>query len=109
VAKFKFIYWLVEFLSSNEEFIFDWNDGNSLKSKKKHDVTTDMIESAFGDNSLLALGEQYQPMVNEERYGVIAQSLSGPILFICFTIREGRIRPISARPASKKERSIYDS
>lgn len=109
MAKFKFIYWLVEFLLSGEDFIFDWDEGNLVKSENKHGVSLDMVESAFLDGSLLALGEQYQPIVNEDRYGIIAKCITGEILFICFTIRSGKIRPISARLANKKERGVYDN
>jgi uncharacterized protein len=92
---------------SQKEFLFEWDDGNSSKSEDKHGISIEMIEEAFMDSSLLALGEQYEPVVNEGRYGVVAKS-DELILFICFTIREGKIRPISARPANKNERGIYE-
>lgn len=108
LAKFRYVYWLVEFLLSSECFSFDWDEANSTKSEEKHGVTVDMIESAFDDNKLLALGEQYQPVVKEGRYGVIGKCVTGETLFICFTLRAGKIRAISARPANKRERSVYD-
>lgn len=108
MAKFKFIYWLVEFVLSTENFIFDWDGGNSTKSKDKHGITVDIVESAFSDENLLALGEQFQPIVNESRYGVIAKSIDSNILFICFTIRDKKIRVISTRLANEKERSFYE-
>lgn len=108
MAKFKYIHWLLEFLLSNSDFIFEWDEANSDKSEEKHGVTTDMVESAFMDNNILPLGEQFQPKVNEARYGLISRAITGEILFICFTIREGKIRPISARLANSKERGIYE-
>ncbi len=108
MAKFRFVYWLLEFLKSKEGFIFEWDDGNISKSEDKHGVTIDMVESCFDDVDLLAIGEQYSPVVNEERYGVIGRSLSNDVFFICFTIRRGVIRPISARLANKKERRVYE-
>ena len=107
MAKFKFVYWLLEFLQSKTDFTFDWDEGNLTKSKDKHGVTTDLVESCFEDCNLLALGEQYQPKVEEDRYGIIAKSIAGEIYFVCFTIRNSRIRPMSARLANKKERGIY--
>ena len=80
MAKFRVIYWLVEFLQSQIDFIFDWDEGNMVKSQEKHGVTIQMVGKAN---------------TNE-------------VIFICFTIREGKIRPISARFANKKERSIYE-
>ncbi|MCK5072841.1 MAG: BrnT family toxin [Bacteriovoracaceae bacterium] len=108
MAKFKFIYWLLEFLQSQSDFIFDWDEGNMVKSKEKHGVTIQMVESCFLDNNLLALGEQYHPSVDEERYGMVGKANTNEVIFICFTIREGKIRPISARFANKKERGIYE-
>ena len=109
LAKFKFVYWLVEFLFSQERFFFEWDDGNSTKNEDKHNLTIEEIESVFEDNNILALGEQYQPVIaSEYRYGVLGKSFNDSVLFVCFTIREGKIRPISVRPANKKERSIYE-
>jgi hypothetical protein len=108
LAKFKFILWLVEFLNTQSILSFEWDDGNSTKSLDKHGVENSIVESAFYDQMVLALGEQYQPIVNESRYGIIAKSSAGSILFICFTIRNGKIRCISSRPANKNERSLYD-
>lgn len=101
---------MLEFLISSSGFIFEWDTGNLSKSEDKHGISTDMIESVFEDPSILALGEQFQPPVkdNEDRYGVIGKAHTTDILFVCFTIREGRIRAISSRSASKNERSIYD-
>lgn len=46
-------------------------------------------------------------MVNEERYCILGPSLKGQMLFVAFSLRDGRVRPISGRPASRKERKIY--
>lgn len=107
MAKFKFIRWLVDYIYADNEHFFDWDDGNTTKSINKHGVSTDMTESAFRDPFILALGEQYQPLTCEKRYGVIGQASNGVLLFICFTLREEKIRPISARAANAKERMIY--
>ena len=69
-----------------------------------------MVESIFLDENLLALGEQYQPATHEPRYGLLGKtkSGSGEILFVCFTLRGKRIRPISSRFANLREREIYE-
>lgn len=108
MAKFKFIYWLLEYLTSQDQFSFEWDNENLNKSDKKHGVDSSLIESCFYDSNLLALGEQYQPQVDEDRYGMIAKAASGEICFICFTIRDNKIRVISARLANKKERGAYE-
>ena len=108
MPKFKFVHWLSEFLESQVELIFEWDNGNTSKSENKHGITREMVESSFSDCDKLAFGEQYQPEVTEGRYGMISKAFTGELLFICFTIRNSKIRPISARPANKKERSVYD-
>jgi uncharacterized DUF497 family protein len=44
----------------------------------------------------------------EPRYYVLGHTIAGRRLFIAFTIREDKIRVISARDMSKKERKIYE-
>jgi uncharacterized DUF497 family protein len=108
MAKFRFVFWLLEFLQTQHVFEYEWDDGNSIKSILKHGVENEMVESIFMDDNLLALGEQYQPKVFEARYGVLGKTTSGDILFVCFTIRGNRIRPISSRYANLREREIYE-
>lgn len=44
----------------------------------------------------------------EPRYYVLGHTIASRHLFIAFTVREDKIRVISARDMSKKERSIYE-
>jgi hypothetical protein len=44
----------------------------------------------------------------EARYYVLGQTNAGRRLFIVFTIRNEKIRVISARDMSKRERMIYE-
>lgn len=89
MAKFRFIHWLVGFLNSQSFFSFEWDQGNSSKNREKHGVSIEMIESVFQDEKFCILGQQYHPIVLEQRYGVIGKNYNGDILFVCFTIRNG--------------------
>ena len=108
VAKFLFVQWLVDFFDLYLYFIFEWDEGNSTKSLDKHGVLTSLVEEVFYDPHLIILGEQFQPKTDEARYGIIGKALKGEILFVCFTLREEKIRPISSRTANKKEREFYE-
>lgn len=44
----------------------------------------------------------------EERFTIIGKSVKDKILFISFTIRKNKVRIISARGASIKERRKYE-
>jgi uncharacterized DUF497 family protein len=109
MAKFIFLEWLVSFLESFDSFAFDWDQGNNSKSEDKHRISIEQIESCFMDDRILPLGIQVEPKSVEERYGILAKAYDDKLLFVSFTIRAGKIRPISGRMANKKERMIYES
>lgn len=85
---------------------FDWDEGNLTKSWEKHSVAAVECEEVFLNVPLL-LADDVGRSAAEARYYVLGQTNAGRLLFIAFTVREGRIRVISARPMSEKERRIY--
>lgn len=109
VAKFKRLAWLIEFFHRKKKFEFEWDDWNSKKILNKHGFIEEEIESAFFDPEVLFLGIQVEHDFTEDRFGIIAKSKVGIVLFISFTIRRNKIRVISARKANKTERSDYET
>ncbi len=108
MASFEFVAWLARWLFQQRDFEFDWDEGNLSKSVQKHKIETTNAEQLFYNRDyLVPLGIQISPQTNEPRFGVLGMDLSGKLLSICFTIREGRIRVISARPMSRSERKNY--
>lgn len=107
MAQFKFLLWLVYWYIQTNVFEFEWDKGNSVKSFAKHGVNQEEVESLFSLKWAVPIGKQVAPAVNEERYCILGPSLKGHILSVAFSLRDGRVRPISARPASRKERKIY--
>lgn len=107
MAQFKFILWLVYWYLQTELFEFEWDKGNSIKSFRKHGVTKEEVESIFSLKLAAPIGKQVAPLVNEERYCILGPSSKGQMLSVAFSLRDGRVRPISGRPASRKERKIY--
>lgn len=49
------------------------------------------------------IGWQVSPEVDEERLCVVGPAISGKFISMVFTLRDGRVRPISSRIASRKE------
>ena len=45
---------------------------------------------------------------DEQRYVALGTTSEGRRLFVSFTIRRNRVRVISARPMSRKERAVYE-
>ena len=109
MAKFKLVEWLLLWLQENSHFEFDWDDGNRTKSVSKHAVRTEEAEEVFTLGQAAPLGVQISPVVQEERLGIVGTTSMGRILHVVFTLREGKVRPISARPAHKKERELYEA
>ncbi|HLJ35853.1 MAG TPA: BrnT family toxin [Ktedonobacteraceae bacterium] len=85
---------------------FDWDAGNKQKNWDKHQVDYTECEQVFFNKPLL-IGEDIGHSTQEQRYYVLGQSDMGRTLFLVFTIRDNKIRIISARDQSKKERIIY--
>lgn len=109
MAKFKFVEWLLLWLQETAHFDFDWDTGNSTKSSSKHSVSTIETEEIFLLGQAAPLGVQIAPEVPEERLAIVGETLSGRVLHVVFTMRDGKVRPISARPAHKKEKEVYEA
>jgi len=108
MAQFEFIEWLATWLLSLTDFVFEWDEGNSTKSFAKHRVDVERAEQVFRNAEMLVpLGIQISPVSNEPRFGALGVDTSGAHLSLCFTVREGKIRVISVRPMSRKERKHY--
>lgn len=78
------------------------------KSSTKHGVSVDEVESLFALKMAVPIGRQVSPEVDEERLCVVGPAISGKFISVVFTLRDGRVRPISSRIASRKERRLYE-
>ena len=85
---------------------FNWDEGNSTKSYSKHGIINSEAEECFFNFNIILPDEIHSQ--NEERYQVLGQTDGEKVLFIAFTIRDSEVRVISARPASQKEKKIYE-
>lgn len=108
MGQFGFILWLAYWYLQTHDFEFEWDAGNSHKSASKHGVDTDEVESVFELRLAATLGRQESPAVDEERLCIVGPSSKGRLVSVVFTLRDGRVRPISSRPASKKEQKLYE-
>ena len=85
---------------------FEWDEGNLAKNWDRHQVSSAECEEVFL-NVPLVLADDVVHSAHEARYYTLGQTNNGRLLFIAFTVRATRIRVISARPMSGKERRIY--
>lgn len=108
MAQFKFILWLAYWYLQSEDFTFEWDVGNSTKSETKHGVTQNEVEMLFNLKLGVPIGRQVTPEVEEERLCIVGPIDTGRMLSVVFALREGKVRPISSRTASRKERMLYE-
>lgn len=85
---------------------FDWDDGNRNKNWIRHQVSASESEEVFFNLPLFLL-EDSQHSQDEQRFYVLGQTNADRKLFISFTIWTNKIRVISARDMSRKERQAY--
>jgi uncharacterized DUF497 family protein len=86
---------------------FDWDKNNREKNWSKHGVLASESEEVFFNLPFLLQADPSHSQ-KEPRYYVLGHTNLGRRLFIAFTVRENKIRVISARDMSKKERTIYE-
>lgn len=86
---------------------FDWDSGNRDKNWLKHRVASGECEEVFFNLPMLLQADPAHSQ-SERRSFVLGQTNAGRYLFIVFTIRNDKIRVISARDLSQKERVIYE-
>ena len=87
---------------------FEWDKHNADKIWKKHDVSPAESEEIFFNRPLM-VAEDRKHSDRENRFFALGHTNSGRRLFVVFAIRRDKIRVISARDMSRKERKVYES
>jgi len=83
---------------------FEWDDAKNQSNKKKHGVSFETAMLVFNDERRIEIYD-VEHSIEEHRYNTIGEV--GEVLFVVYTERRDNIRLISARIATKEERSIY--
>lgn len=87
---------------------FEWDRGNKDKNWLKHKVGFREVEEAFFNRPLKILFDTKHSQ-KESRFVAFGVSSKGRRLVLVFTVRNQKIRVISARNQSRKERNFYES
>jgi len=88
---------------------FDWDNGNILKNQIKHNLKWQIIEEIFFNEPLILLKDSVHSNDNECRCVALGFTNNKELITVIFTKRKQKIRVISARPMSKKERDFYEN
>lgn len=87
--------------------LFEWNKDKAQKNFRIHGVSFDEASTAFKDILSLTV---YDPRHSdsEDRFVLIGNSFANRILIVVHTERNDKIRIISARKVTRKEKKQYE-
>ena len=87
---------------------FEWDAGNSGKNKRGHDVEDWECEEVFFDPKKVILKDKLHSG-QEERLVLLGKTRQERLLYLAFTVRDEKVRVISARDVTKKkEVDLYE-
>lgn len=87
---------------------FEWDPAKAAQNLSKHGVSFDEASTVFGD-PLAGTILDPRHSDDEPRFVTIGLSRSRRLIIVAHTEREDRIRIISARRATRRERRTYES
>ena len=88
-------------------FKFEWDDQKAASNLQKHGVSFDEAVSVFADGLALTFADT-DHFESEDRSRTYGISNKGRLLVVIHTERRNNVRIISARKATRYEKSIYE-
>lgn len=89
------------------QYTFEWDAEKARLNLQKHGVTFEEATTAFSDPLSRTIGDPDHSDA-EDRYLLLGLSNRGRLLVVAHTERGDRIRLITARLASKREKRQYE-
>ncbi len=86
---------------------FEWNTKKAKRNIANHGISFDEAATAFSD-SLSITFDDPDHSEEEKRFITIGMTSSGNLIMVSHTDRNDRIRIISARKLTRKERKQYE-
>jgi len=87
---------------------FQWNSEKAVSNEKKHGVSFEEAVSVFADPLAVTIDDP-DHSIGESRFLTVDQSTMQRLLVVSHTERDGQVRLISARLATRQERKSYES
>jgi uncharacterized protein len=86
---------------------FEWDEAKAVSNLMKHVVSFDEATTVFGDPLALTFSDPNHSD-EEMRFLTFGRTSNGKYLVVSHTDRDDKIRLISAREMTRKERSDYE-
>ena len=87
--------------------LFEWDRTKASANFKKHKISFEEASSVFGDPMATTIDDP-QGRSTEYRFITIGRSVLWQLIIVVHTDRNDKIRIISARKATRAERSQYE-
>ena len=86
---------------------FEWDEKKAVENLRKHGVSFDEATTVFGDPLAITYLDPLHSL-EEDRFLTFGHTSLGWLIVVSHTDRNDRIRPISAREMTRKEKSDYE-
>ncbi|MGH7137895.1 MAG: BrnT family toxin [Pirellulales bacterium] len=86
---------------------FEWDSRKAQRNRQKHGVSFEEASTVFSDPLSVTIDDPLHSD-EEDRFIILGESSRRRLLVVSFTEREARIRIISARVATRRERKDYE-
>lgn len=87
--------------------LFEWDEEKAEQNLNKHGVSFDEASTVFGDTLSVTI-EDPAHSTGERRFVILGHSVGQRLLVVVHTHRGKRVRLISARVATRRERVMYE-
>jgi uncharacterized DUF497 family protein len=87
---------------------FEWDEEKAASNLDKHGVSFQEASTVFADTLSVTISDPHHSF-EEQRFVTVGESAEREILVVVHTQRDARIRIISAREATRRERQNYES
>ena len=87
---------------------FQWDEEKAASNLEKHGVSFQEASTVFMDSLSSTISDPLHSF-DEQRFVTIGESAEREILVVVHTQRDTKVRIISAREATRKERQTYES
>lgn len=99
-------------MSKSMTIDYEWDNAKALSNLNKHGITFDQAATVFLDSLALTVFDSAHSQ-DEERWFTLGHAAGGVLLAVAHTYQASgsataRVRIISARSASKRERRFYE-
>ena len=94
-------------LRIKEPIKFVWDKGNIDKNWKIHQVANQECEEIFFDENK-KISKDVLHSKKEKRHILLGKTKKDRLLFVIFTLRNKKVRIISARDINRKEVKLYE-